>query len=99
SDLASGVLARDPARLVRRARCRPPPPRALSEDDQRRLLHVLAAAEDAEGQRDHVLFATMLGTGIRVGSAVALDVTDVDLERGELALRTAKGGRLAVVVL
>jgi len=96
---ASGVLPRDPARLVRRARCGPPVPRAISDDDQRRLLHVLSTARDLEGRRDHALFATMLGTGIRVGSAVALDVGDVDLECGELTLRTTKGDRPAVVLV
>src|SRR5262245_33277160 len=87
----AGLIDRDPARLVRRARCGPPPPRTLSEDDQKRLLFVLAQAHDPEGRRDHVLFTTMLKTGIRVGSAVALDVGD--LERGELRLRTTKGDR------
>jgi integrase len=33
----------------------------------------------------------MLGSGIRVGSALALEASDVDLERGELQLRTTKG--------
>jgi site-specific recombinase XerC len=32
-----------------------------------------------------------LGSGIRLGSALGLEVADVDLERGELALRKTKG--------
>ena len=32
----AGVLDRDPARLIRRALCAPPPPRALSPDEDRR---------------------------------------------------------------
>jgi len=89
----AGLIERDPSRLVRRARCGPPPPRTLSDDDRRRLLYVLTQAYDPEGRRDHALFSLMLGSGIRVGSAVALDVGDVDLERGELWLRTTKGDR------
>jgi site-specific recombinase XerD len=96
---AAGYAHRNAAALVKRARCAPPPPRGLSEADQKRLLSELARATDPEGRRDHVLFATMLGTGVRVGSAVALDIEDVDLERAELRLRTAKNDRPAVVIL
>src|SRR5262245_45262369 len=60
---AAGLIERDPSRLIRRARCGAPPPRTLSEDDQKRLLLVLGNANDPGGRRDHVLFATMLGTG------------------------------------
>src|SRR5262245_47081756 len=60
---AAGVLERDPSRLVRRARCSPPPPRTLSEDDQERLLTVLRVVD---GGRDYALFATLLGAGLRI---------------------------------
>ncbi len=46
-----------------------------------------------EAKRDYALFHLMLATGIRLGSAVGLDVTDVDLDRGELWIRTTKGNR------
>jgi integrase/recombinase XerC len=95
----AGYAQRNAAALVKRARCSPPPPRGLSEADQKRLMDELAKATDPEGRRDHVLFTVMLSTGIRVGSAVALDVADVDLERSELLLRTAKGDRPAVVIV
>jgi len=85
-----GFLQRNPARLIRRAVCGTPPPRALSEEDSGRLLSTLSAATSPEGQRDHALFHLMLGTGIRLGSAVALDVEDADLDRGELFLNTMK---------
>jgi site-specific recombinase XerD len=90
---AAGLTRTNPARLIRRARCAPPPPRGLSRDEQERLLATLDAAEGEEAERDRVLFHVMLATGIRVGSALALDVEDVDLERGELYLRTTKGDR------
>ena len=41
----------------------------------------------------------MLGSGIRVGSAVALDVEDVDLPQEELWLRRTKGDRPDRVML
>jgi len=90
---AAGLTKANPGRLIRRARCAPPPPRGLSRDEQERLLATLDAAEGDEAERDRVLFHVMLATGIRVGSALALDVEDVDLERGELYLRTTKGDR------
>ncbi len=41
----------------------------------------------------------MLAAGLRVGSAVALDVEDVDLDRGVLLLRGTKGDRVEEAVL
>lgn len=87
---AAGYIAADPTRLVRRAICSPSPPRALTDDEQSRLLDVLAEADDRAGRRDCAMFTTMLVVGIRIGSAVALDVEDVDLEAGELWLRCTK---------
>jgi site-specific recombinase XerC len=81
----------NPARLVRRALCGTPPPRAMSDEEQGRLLLALAGGVGPEARRDHALFALMLGSGIRLGSALALETRDVDLERGELALRRTKG--------
>ena len=96
---AAGLTTQNSARLIRRARCGAPPPRGLSTDEQTRLLGVLDQAEGEAGDRDRVLYGLMLGTGIRVGSALGLDVEDVDLERAELLLRTTKGNAPQVVFL
>jgi len=96
---AAGHARRNAAALVQRARCGPPLPKTISEDDQARLLAALGQAKDPEGGRDRALFLTMLRTGIRVGSAVALDVADLDLGRGELRLGTTKGDRPARVLV
>jgi integrase/recombinase XerD len=92
----AGEIGQNPARLVRRAICGVPPPRSLTHQERDRLLATLATGGCA---RDHALFHLMLATGIRVGSAVALDVTHVDFERGEVRLKTMKGGRSEVVYL
>jgi site-specific recombinase XerC len=85
-----GDIPENPTRLVRRAVCGPPPPRSLSNEERVRFL----AGLEAHGcERDRVLFQVMLGCGLRVGSAVGLDVQDVDLGRGVLHLRAAKGDR------
>jgi integrase/recombinase XerC len=87
----AGYCASNPARLIRRAMCGAPPPRAMSDEEQGRLLLALSKGSGPEARRDHALFALMLGSGIRLGSALALEVADVDLERGELQLRRTKG--------
>jgi site-specific recombinase XerC len=46
------------------------------------------------GRRDHALFLLLAATGIRLGSAIALDVEDVDLDLGAgvVHVRHLKGG-------
>ncbi len=95
----SGMVATNPARMLRRARCAPPPPRALHGDEQKRLLAVLASASGPEATRDRVLVELLLGTGIRIGSALALDIEDVDFAHGEITLRTTKNDRPTTVLL
>jgi len=95
----SGLIASNPARLLRRARCAAPPPKALRDDEQERLLAVLADAEGQAAARDRMLIELLLGSGIRIGSAIALDVEDLDLDHGEVMLRTSKGDRPATAVL
>ena len=95
----SGLATSNAARLLRRARCAPPPPKALRDDEQTRLLAVLAAATGPEAERDRMLIELLLGTGIRIGSAIALDIEDIDLDHSELTLRTTKNDRPTTAVL
>jgi integrase/recombinase XerD len=88
----------DAGRLIRRAITSLPPPRSLSPEEERKLLGILGAASGFEAERDHALVLLMLRSGIRIGSALALEVGDVDLERAELAIH-AKGGRRERVFL
>ena len=94
-----GHLDTNPARGLRRARCAPPPPRALHPHEVDRLLATLDAADGPEAERDRMLIRLMLTAGLRIGSAVALDVEDLDLDHREAHLRSAKGGRPTTVVL
>jgi len=87
---AAGLVATNPARLIRRARCAPPPPRALSDDDVHRLLAAADAGRTDAARRDAALLRLLLGTGLRLSSALALRAEDVDLARGELHLRRTK---------
>jgi integrase/recombinase XerD len=89
----AGLVQANPAMLLRRAICSSRRSRALDEAEVERLVAALQEATDTPGQRDRVLFSLMLATGVRIGSALGLDVEDVDLERGELLLRRTKGSR------
>lgn len=96
---AAGYVTANPARLVRRARCSPPPPRALSDVDRERLVAELAKATTWTERRDRALFMTLLLGGLRIGSAIGAHVEDIDLNAGELRLRRLKGGAEDVVLL
>ncbi len=96
---AAGWTSTNPARLLRRARTGTPPPRALGDDDRERLLVALSDAPGTAARRDEMLIRLLLGTGLRIGSAVGLDVGDVDLARAELAVRRTKGDRPETVYL
>lgn len=94
---AAGLVTVNPARLVRRARTAPPPPRGLSDFDRAKLVAELDEAETWAERRDAALFHTLLGAGLRIGSAVAARVDDLDLEAGELRLCTMKNDAADVV--
>jgi site-specific recombinase XerD len=73
-------------------------PRALSEDDARRLMAV-PPYWGAVGPRDRAILEVLYGTGIRLGECVRLDLQDVDLREGRLLVRNGKGRKDRVVPL
>lgn len=95
----SGFVAANPARLLKRARCTPPAPRGLRADDQERLLRVLGDAAGPEAERDLLLIMLLLQTGARLGSALALDVADLDLDHCEATLRRMKNDKICTLLL
>jgi integrase/recombinase XerD len=95
----SGFASQNAARLVRRAHCTPAPPRALPPADVAKLLGVLAAAEGRVAERDYALTHLLAATGLRIGSAIALDIEHVDLRDGAVRIETAKRGMRGRVFL
>lgn len=92
-------VATDLARLLRQARCSPPPPRGLHADEQRRLLDAIKTANGAEAERDGMLIELLLGAGLRIGSAIALDIEDIDFAHQEVRLAATKNNRPTVAIL
>ena len=86
----AGFVEVNPARLIKRAITTPSPPRALTRHEEERLLAVLAAAKGNEEERDAVLFRLLLGSGLRLSSALGLDVESVDLDEGVMCVRTKR---------
>jgi site-specific recombinase XerD len=95
----AGLVERSPARVLRMARVGATPPRGMRPEEVASLLAVLAADTTVAGRRDRALFAFLLGTGARLGSALALEVGDVDLAAGTATLREVKGGGAMQVFL
>ena len=75
-------------------------PRPLSVDDCETLVEAerAGAEPDALALRDRALVELLYGAGLRVGEAVALDVRDVDLQRGDVRV-LGKGRKERVVPL
>ena len=77
-------------------------PVTMTTAEQRRLLEVSAGSPRP---RDHVMISLALGTGLRLGELLALDVGDVSHDgvrvrtRVKLRVETTKGGRRGEVFL
>ena len=87
----SGFLRENPARLIRSSPTGTKAPATLTEGEIRRLREVVGNGSDPLAHRDRLIFELLLGTGIRLGSLVALNLGDVDLHSGTLRIRL-KGG-------
>jgi integrase/recombinase XerC len=94
----SGYLDQNPARLIRSTPTDRRVPSYLSPDEARGLLDAIANSDSALAKRDHAMFSLLLGTGIRLGSLVALNAGDVNLAEQTITIK-AKGGREQAVFL
>jgi integrase/recombinase XerC len=92
----------DPTAGIPGPRSAPRLPQPLAVDDCVALCEAAArdaaAGGDARDLRDRALLELLYGAGLRVGEASALDVRDVDLQRGDVRV-LGKGGKERVVPL
>jgi integrase/recombinase XerD len=77
-------LRRDPTELAARARIGRRLPRPLSQEQVRRLIEMPDPTR-ARGLRDRAMLSLMYASGLRVSELLALQLRDVDLQRGVLA--------------
>jgi len=94
----AGYLSDNPARLIRSTPTDRRVPSYLSSGEAKTLLAAIAKSDTAVASRDHTMFSLLLGTGIRLGSLVGLNASDVNIAQGTVAIR-AKGGREETVFL
>jgi integrase/recombinase XerC len=94
----AGYLGDNPARLIRSTPTDRRVPSYLSADEAKRLLNTIDESDRKLVARDHAMFSLLLGTGMRLGSLVALNVGDVNLAEGIVTIK-AKGGREQAVFL
>jgi integrase/recombinase XerD len=92
-----GKRSDNPAAAVALPRKRRRLPRTLSPSEAERLIDA-AAGTSPRALRDRALVELLYGAGLRVGEAVGLGKTDVDLER-RLVRATGKGAKDRVVPL
>jgi len=94
----AGYITENPTRLTKRAVCGTPPPRVLNDDEKNRLMSAMDSKIGFHAERDHTLFNLMLATGIRLSSALALNIEDINLEQGDVRI-SMKGDKLGRVYL
>jgi hypothetical protein len=65
----------------------------LSDDEERRLIETLKTQDGLEATRDYAMIALMLATGIRLASALELDLSQrlIDKQGWALLISTPKG--------
>lgn len=95
---AEGLCRELPTDQVKGIHSSPRAPRSLAKKDIDRLLR---AVEQAGNMRDLALLQVLRHTGIRVGELTALRLSDVTLSerKGQLVVRSGKGGKHRVVPL
>lgn len=90
-----GALPSNPVRDTRRISVQTEPVRALTADEAEALLEALHGSERAATQDLVDLCEFMLGTGVRLGEALALQLDRVDLKAGTVEIsRTLSGNEI-----
>jgi site-specific recombinase XerD len=92
----AGYLKTNPARLIRNGRTEQKIPAHLTVREVRRLLSTVRAAEGQTAERDHAFLAFLLQTGVRLGSAIELNVRDIDVGQRAIQINGKGGARQSI---
>ena len=88
----TGATGVDPAAWIRVKRHQRETPRFLTPKEVKALVKAVASHKGQAAERDLVMLKVLLGTGIRLGELVGLDISDIRLDEKKLRLRRVKGG-------
>jgi integrase/recombinase XerC len=77
--------------MVRHSRTTRKPPSWLSPKETDRLFRAIKRSRTPIARRDYLIFSVLLGTGTRLGTLVALNVGDVNVQQSTLRVM-GKGG-------
>lgn len=78
-----GIATLNPATDMRAPRIERKAPRTLTQDETVRLIDAPTSVSPPRAARDRALLEFLYSTGMRVSEAIALKMSDLDLERGE----------------
>jgi integrase/recombinase XerD len=93
---ATGQVAEDPSDGLNSPRVDKFLPRSIPAEEIALLLEQPRKSATLEAVRDRAMIETLYGTGMRVSELVALNLSDLDLERGVVRC-VGKGGRERVI--
>ena len=94
----AGLAPANPAAPIRLKHRRRPAPDVLTLQEKRLLLRAIDRTKGAKAERDALLVALVLNTGLRVSEALGIDLPDVDLAGKRVSVK-AKGGETHKVFL
>lgn len=94
----SGYLKKNPAHLIKDSKIARKIPDTISVNDIKKLLSVIKRSRCKLAKRDYVIISLLLGTGIRLGSMVDLNCSDVLLKQGIIKIRTKGNGKETVFI-
>jgi integrase/recombinase XerC len=93
----SGIVPNDPTRGLFSPRQQRKLPKFLRGDEIEALMQ--APDDSPAGLRDRALLEVLYASGMRAGEVVKLNVSDIDLEEGEVRIREGKGGKERIALL
>lgn len=82
--LNHGDITKDPTALLASPKVKKHLPHTISSEDVERLLEAPLTQDSPQSKRDSALLETLYATGMRVTELVNLDVTDLDMEKGQI---------------